>query len=214
MVSGISLHPVAPVCSLYSSVVSPLAVPSTTDVVILAGRESLPQLFQHKVTGVSPRGPSWGGHQSGHSPQLWLGEGQFTCEDTRARGEGAGAGTWLPTAMPRPQRLSEKGEGHFSQGVDGFMKEAACSQLGAGRWALVLLPQVPRYRGGGGGGHKLPLPAPRSWLIFLRSLPPHAAGKQSERSGSPQPPVSAPCSDPAPFHLGPQAAQRLFRRQI
>lgn len=132
MVSGVSLHPVAPVCLLYSRVISPLAVPSTTDVVILAGRESLPQLFQHKVTEVSPRGPSWGGRQSGHSPQLWLGEGHFTCGDARARGEDAGAGTWLPTAMPQPQRLSEEGEGHFSQGVNGFMKEAACSQLGTG----------------------------------------------------------------------------------
>lgn len=84
MMSDISL--------LYSGAVSPLVVPRTTDSVILAGRESRPLLFPHKVTEVSPRGPGWGGRQAGHSLQLWRGEGQFTWGDGRARGRGCWSG--------------------------------------------------------------------------------------------------------------------------
>lgn len=176
MMSDISL--------LYSGAVSPLVVPRTTDSVILAGRESCPLLFPHKVAEVSPRDPVWGGHQSGQLPQLWLGEGQFTWGDGRARGRECWSGH---LAAHRNAPTSEEGKGHFSQGVDGFMREAGW----AGCPSVLDLGRRKRTQA--------LLPTPRSWLIFLGSLPPHAAGKPSIRSGSPQHPLPAPLLGPCPI---------------
>lgn len=105
-VTLLSLHLVTPPHWLSSRAVSPFVVPNTTSLVALVKRESLPQLFQHKLTELSPSGANWG-HASSPPPGI-------SHQLRQRRGLQEAQAPPCPPRGPQKVRLSEEGGGHCS----------------------------------------------------------------------------------------------------
>lgn len=104
-VTLLSLHLVTPVHWLSSRAVSPFVVLNTTSLVALVKRESLPQLFQHKVTELSPSGANWG-HASSPRPGI-----SHQLRQRRGRLPSGTSGTCLPTTGPPEGEAVRGGRG-------------------------------------------------------------------------------------------------------
>lgn len=155
------------------------------------------------------QGSKWWWRSTWPTTQLWLGRGSSPAGTAEQGGEDAGAGTWLPTAMPG---TSEEGEGHFSQESDSSMKEVACSQRGSG-WAGVLLPQGPLSISTGIGEEEEDRLSPAHSQVLVnppKKLPLHAAGKQSGKLGRPHPPMPTPMLGPHPTPSTSADSPELF----
>lgn len=129
-----SLHLVTPLHGLSSRAVSPFVVPNTTSLVALVKRESLPQLFQHKVTELSPSAANWG-HAS--SPPTWYlsptetEEGPLACRNLRH----------LPAHQGAPRRRGSQRRVGVTAALRNLMKEVSLASWGSRHRAGVLLQQ-------------------------------------------------------------------------
>lgn len=118
----------------FFSAVSPFVVPNTTSLVALVKRESLPQLFQHKVTELSPSGANWG-HAS--SPPTWYltptetEEGPLACRNLRH----------LPAHQGAPRRRGSQRRVGVTAALRNLMKEVSSASWGSRHRAGVLLQQ-------------------------------------------------------------------------